>query len=186
MEFTHDLDDALTQLGMSTKGNALRFIKKNFVEDVHYKIVKPNTTGHGGQNKQLIMMTREAFDLCKTTMNMRQRYVPHYKNVEQVRILMSIENQTIGFITTAYTGITDMIRQQRFGTYLVDLYFPEYRLVIECDENGHSDRDPQQEHQREQYIKDCGCEIIRFNPNHRTFDMAVVICQINKVIMKRD
>ena len=33
-----------------------------------------------------------------------------------------------------------MIDQYRIGKYFIDLYFPEHKLGIEIDENGHTDR----------------------------------------------
>ena len=37
------------------------------------------------------------------------------------------------------------ISQKHFKTYRVDLYFPIFRLAIECDEHGHKDRDKKYE-----------------------------------------
>ena len=34
-----------------------------------------------------------------------------------------------------------MIEQYHVDGYRIDLYFPEYKLAIECDEFGHRDRD---------------------------------------------
>jgi very-short-patch-repair endonuclease len=38
------------------------------------------------------------------------------------------------------------------GQYYLDLYFPDYRLVIECDENGHTDRHPSDERERMDFV----------------------------------
>jgi very-short-patch-repair endonuclease len=47
---------------------------------------------------------------------------------------MCIENSTIGFIENSFQGLVDMKRQQKFDKYRVDLYFPAYKLIFECDE----------------------------------------------------
>ena len=42
----------------------------------------------------------------------------------------------------------EMFKQFKVGSYRVDLYIEEYDLVVECDENNHSERDPQKEKER--------------------------------------
>ena len=39
------------------------------------------------------------------------------------------------------------------GPYRIDLYLPDYKIVVEIDELGHRGRDPHQEQCREAYIK---------------------------------
>ena len=56
--------------------------------------------------------------------------------------------------------------QYKLDSYYIDMYIPKYNIAIEVDEMGHSDRDPNKEHIREQYIKDNLTEkILRINPN---------------------
>ena len=58
----------------------------------------------------------------------------------------------------------------------------DYKLVIECDENNHDDRDPIQEKNRENYITSLGNKIIRFNPNDSGFDLSTVLREINVIL----
>lgn len=68
--------------------------------------------------------------------------------------------------------------------YFLDMYLPEYNLVIECDEFGHSKYDKNKDNEREKYIKDkLKCEFIRFNPDARDFNVITVIKEIYKVIL---
>jgi very-short-patch-repair endonuclease len=73
-------------------------------------------------------------------------------------------------------------RQYQFDKYYVDLYFLKYKLVVECDENGHKDRDYNYEKDREKYITVMGNTFIRFNPNNKLFDLSDVLNEINKHI----
>ena len=68
------------------------------------------------------------------------------------------------------------------GKYRVDLYFVDHKLVVECDENGHEDRDSLQEQIRENYLKEAGNKLIRFNPNATDFDLSNVLREINAVL----
>ena len=65
---------------------------------------------------------------------------------------------------------------------MVDLYFIDYKLVIECDENNHDDRDSEQEKIREDYITSLGNKIIRYNPNVSSFDLSNVLREITAVL----
>jgi very-short-patch-repair endonuclease len=38
-----------------------------------------------------------------------------------------------------------MITQYKVIGYRIDLYFLDYKLAIECDENSHNDRNPDEE-----------------------------------------
>lgn len=76
-----------------------------------------------------------------------------------------------------------MVRQYSVGTYRIDLYFPKYRLAIECDEHGHSDRDQEYEQTRQHYIEDkLGCKFIRYNPDSKNYNIFNVLNKIYKEI----
>ena len=76
------------------------------------------------------------------------------------------------------------ISQKHFKTYRVDLYFPIFRLAIECDEHGHKDRDKKYEEQREKHIKKLGITFIRFNPDDSEFNILDVVAKIHNHIMQ--
>ena len=96
--------------------------------------------------------------------------------------IISKEAKFIGCIIKAFaTEVT--ITQYAVGKYRVDLYFPNYNLVIECDEFGHADRDPEKEIARQKYIEDAlDAEFIRFNPDAPDFDIIEIISLIHSYI----
>ena len=100
-------------------------------------------------------------------------------------IAMCIENQTIGFIANSFDGIIETIRQFKIGIYKVDLYFPDYNLVVENDENGHKDRDTDKEKQRQDFILSEGKIILRYNPNKYNFDLSLVLREINRILYNK-
>ena len=181
--FTKNLDELLY---LSTqKFNITRYLKKNYRENIHYIIEKNNETqiGRGGHNKQLYMLTEQAFELLKNSFNLRNTYIVDVSDkIKCLNIGMCIENQTIGFITNAYSNILNVKRQYTMGKYRVDLYFIDYNLVIECDENGHIDRDSTDERNREEFIISLGNKIIRYNPNTNSFDLSNVLREINAIL----
>ncbi len=68
---------------------------------------------------------------------------------------------------------------------LIGTDIPKYNLAIECDEFNHSNRDPEYEEQRENFIKnELNCEFIRFNPDAKNFSTYDVIGDVLKYIEK--
>ena len=60
--------------------------------------------------------------------------------------------------------------------YRVDLYFHDYKLSIEIDENGHSDRNIDCEKKRKRSIEqELGCEFIRVDPEKEEFNIFKAI-----------
>lgn len=181
--YTRNLEELL-DLSIQ-KANLVRHLKKNYKENIHYIINKTyiNKTGSGGHNKTTYLLTEEVFELLKNSYNLRNRYIVDINdNVKQVNICMCIENQTIGFIENSYKNILNVKRQHYIGKYKADLYFIDYKLVIECDEFNHNDRDIVEEKNREEYIKSIGNKIIRYNPNDISFDLSNVLNTINKIL----
>jgi hypothetical protein len=181
--FTQNLDELLYLAGK--KVNLVKHLKKNYRENVHY--IEENSTNphktHGGQNKITFMLTEEAFEIFKNSYNLRNRYIVDVsKDAKCVKFGMCIENQTIGFISNAYSNVLNVKRQHNIGKYRIDLYFVDHKLVVECDENGHEDRDPIQEQIRDNFLKETGNKLIRFNPNAGEFDLSDVLREINAVL----
>ena len=54
--------------------------------------------------------------------------------------------------------------------YLIDFYFPKYKLAIEVDELGHKDRDQAKENKRQNNLKEYfDYKFIRINPDEENF-----------------
>jgi hypothetical protein len=130
------------------------------------------------------MLTEEAFELFKNSFNFRNKYlVAASEQIQVVKFPMCIEGQTIGFIENAYSGLRAMSRQFQIGTYRADLCFTDDLIVVECDEYGHHDRSAAEEMAREEFIKNQGYAIIRYNPNEAGFDLSDVLNRINRRLL---
>ena len=69
--------------------------------------------------------------------------------------------------------------QYNVDGYRIDIYFPEIKLAIECDEFGHRNYQQDEEKIREEHIRNkLNCTFIRFNPDDTNFDIIGVISQI--------
>jgi very-short-patch-repair endonuclease len=190
--FANNLDE-LMHLFTSYKCSVVNFLRNNFRENIHYVILKNihvTDRGRGGNNKIDYMLTNETIDLIKDTYNLKHRYICKIGNSKHVNIIMSLENQTIGFIENSFKNAIHVIREKSFlngvNRYFVDLYFPSFNLIIECDENNHQDRDIINEKLRENYLLSLGNSIIRFNPNDKLFDLSLVFQEIIKILFSNE
>jgi hypothetical protein len=183
-EFTRDLDDLVSHF-KTQKHNLRLHLEKNYRDNIHYiksplKVVDATKKQNGGQNRIIYMLTEEAFELFKNSFNFRNKYlVSASEQIQVVKFPMCIEGQTIGFIENAYSGACAMSRQFQIGPYRADLCFTHNKIVVECDEYGHSDRSIAEEAAREEFINNRGYTIIRYNPNKPGFDLSDVLNDIN-------
>ena len=141
-------------------------------------------------NPRTILITREGANeiLIKT----RKRVSPDVLHILKKfnidttnRKCLTKEQQTLSAITNVFK--TEKFEDQyKIGTYYLDLYFSEYKIVIECDENGHADRKPWKERERMNYVNEkLGIDDsywIRFNPDEEDFDISRVIGRIYRKI----
>jgi very-short-patch-repair endonuclease len=184
--FTRNIEELLYL--SNKKISLVNNLKKNYKENIHYIIKKMNNNikKYGGNNKIDYLLTEEAFELLKNSFNLRNRYIININdNVKQINLCMCIENQTIGFIENSYKDVVNVKRQFMINKYRIDLYFIDYKLVIECDEFNHVDRDVIKEKIREEYILSLGNKIIRYNPNEKDFDISNVLREINKYLFSK-
>jgi len=183
-EFTKNLDELLHITNQ--KHNLTKHLQKNYKENIHYiiKSVDTNNRKRGGHNKRIFLLTESTFELLKNSYNIRNKYIVDISDsVKTINISMCIENQTIGFIENSFKGIVECYRQYIIKPYRIDLYFPKYKLAIECDEYNHIDRDINKEKEREKYIISLGNTLIRYNPNIPNFDLSNILRDIHKVIL---
>ena len=90
----------------------------------------------------------------------------------------SKEQDALRKIMQTFNG-EEMIQQFSVGKYRIGLYFPKYKLAIECDEFHHRDRDIGYEVERQKYIeKLLNCTFLRFNPDAKDFCILEVVDKI--------
>lgn len=184
MEFVKSLDSLLETVS-SSKGNVVKFLYKHFKENTHYVKTYPNVETRkkkGGQNKVDFFLTLDTFNLVHDTFNRRNRYICNKSSIRSVNLLMTLEEQTIGFLSSCFLDIYPYQRQYHIGKYRVDICFTSLKLILECDEFDHNDRNEDYERIRGNFILSEGFSIIRFNPNDVNFSMDVLLRTVNKFI----
>ena len=145
--------------------------------------IKCNTNG-GKQLKSFINYNV----LCKLLVKSRKPSVIDVCRVINFeinsKVYTCIETDTIKSILEAFHGEKTII-QHRIGKYMVDLYFPDYNIIVECDEIHHKSF-IQNDVDRENEIKKLcdGCVFIRYEPHSLDFNIFKVINCIYFAIRK--
>ena len=76
----------------------------------------------------------------------------------------------------------EIIHQFGIGKYRIDLYFPKYKLAIECNVFDHRDRDIGYEVGQQKHMESLlNCNFVRFNPDVKDFCILEVV---NKIFVK--
>jgi very-short-patch-repair endonuclease len=93
------------------------------------------------------------------------------------------EISTINAIMRTFEG-TRMLYQHTVEGYRIDLFFPDCRLAIECDEKDHIAYNGANELHRQQVITSTlDVSWIRYNPDENDFDLLSVINRVHKHMM---
>lgn len=142
-------------------------------------------------NPKTILITRDgAIEILIKT---KKRLTPDIEHILKKFNITTTNKKCLSKEQQCLSVITDVFKTEKFedqynvGTYRLDLYFTEYRIVVECDENGHTDRRQCDEKERMVYVnkelKINDSYWIRFNPDEYGFDASRVIGKIH-VLMK--
>ena len=137
-------------------------------------------------NPKTILITYNG--VCELLLKTRKRISPDVVHILKKfgiettnKKCLTKEQQTLSGITNVFKT-EEFVDQYPIGKYYLDLYFPVYRLIIECDENGHADRRPGDERERMDFVnKELQIDDsnwIRFNPDEKDFDISRVIGRI--------
>ncbi len=182
--FEYNIDVLCTKFN-ATKGNMKRSMKRVGLEQIiDYTVTVPQRKSYGGQNNELVLLTKQAFDqmdLLYATRTRRDVSCVSGK-VAYVKRYMPKETETLDFIHESLQSIVKVERQYQVLTYRIDMYIPDAKLAIECDEQGHKGRDVAYEKQRQQDIETAlGCTFLRYNPDDATFRLATLL---NAVLTK--
>ena len=102
------------------------------------------------------------------------------------KVIACKERQTLYAIMEAFRGLS-MKYQYAVYPYRIDLYFLDYKIAVECDENGHKDYDQKSEKERQQFLEDSlGCQFVRYNPDGQGFSIFKVINKIFTKVQKAE
>ena len=112
-------------------------------------------------------------DFRRTTHKSRTRL-----GFKQYDVILTKEQLVLTKIKSSSEG-GNMQRQNSALDYRIDLYFHEYKLAIEIDENNHSNRNIDYEIKRQKAIEqELGFKFIIIDPHKEEFDIFKAINEI--------
>ena len=99
-------------------------------------------------------------------------------------VINTKEQTIINSIINKFEGENIRTQYSLLG-YRIDLYFHEYKLAIEVDELGHTNRNINNEIERQKALeKELNCIFIRINPDEKDFNIFQEINKIHRHIKK--
>ena len=96
-------------------------------------------------------------------------------NTKQQTIINSIKDTFEGENIQTQYSVLD---------YRIDLYFHEYKLAIEVDKLAHTNRNINNEIERQKALIELNCIFIRINPDEKDFNIFKEINKIHRHIKK--
>lgn len=184
-QYVCDLDDDALVLPC-TKKSLVRILHRHFKDGEDFIQEKAMSTG--GRPRHVYKLSGKCRLQVRAlyALNSRHEVSNSEFNIDYIRRYAPKETETLDFVCTALSGAYTCARQQWFMNqkYRVDLYFPDQRVVVECDENGHVDREQAYERRREADLtRVLNCTFVRFNPDTDDFCMAVLLSRILRALM---
>lgn len=144
-----------------------------------YKVYKKVKTSGGMQTKAFLTFK----GLKKLLSNARnittQKFAKELGFENILCVNTTVEGDTLNAIMTAFDS-EEMIPQYIIKSYRIDIYFPKYKLAIECDESHHNrQKNKDKDTEREKFIKEqLNCTFIRYKPHEDSFNIFQLINQI--------
>ena len=148
-----------------------------------------NSPTNGGEQNMLYLTYNGLLKLLSTTR--KTELIDFSEKVDidiKNRIYSCIEADTIKCLLKSFSG-EEMIEQYVVGDfdYIIDLYFPEYKIAVECDESHHKTmtnnlKDLKRQIAIKDIIKDC--IFVRYDPFCENFTIFNLIKEIFIEIMK--
>lgn len=182
-------EDGIIYLNLEDVARGLGFVDRSKGTDKiiwkrvkKYLCIKNSFRGKDGLPEYI---TKEQVQkLIQSTSRVIDSYWYELSGLTKSTVILSKEQEVIGFIVECLKDIAQINLQHKVGDYKIDLYIPEYNLAIECDEFGHDDRDCEYEINREEYIKkELDCKFIRFNPDSELFRISELMNTILREII---
>lgn len=143
-------------------------------------------------NPKTILLTRDG--VVEILIKTRKLITP---DVEHLLKQFGIKTTNKKCLTKEQNTLSDILKifkiekieiQYPVGKYFLDMYFQEYKIIVECDELGHFDRDPVQEKERVDYINTFlgidDTHWVRFNPDKQDFQISQLVGEIYMVISR--
>ena len=136
----------------------------------------PLQTQGGLQTARCLTFTGVQRVLCKTRSAKSNQLAEAFSIQIFSNLFLPVESETISFLMNVFKGLT-MSPQHFVEKYRIDLYFPDQKLAVECDEeqnHNHLYISKDKVRQAEIQIK-LQCKFVRYRPQEAAFSHAKLV-----------
>ena len=157
--------------------------EKHIEVGLDYKNLREITTKYNSNHgKHRYELVEEPIKVAiKVIMDCNTRLAHKFRvrlGFKQYDVILTKEQSVLTKIMSSFEG-ENMQTQYNVLSYRIDLYFLDYKLAIEIDESGHSDRNIDYEIKRQKAIEqELGCKFIRIDRDKEDFDIFRAINEI--------
>jgi very-short-patch-repair endonuclease len=147
-----------------------------FIEGVDYK-----WSSKRGSPKHIVFFKQGAIKIAEKLPNEKAGNFLDNEGIEK-KHKITHESHYIEIIIEAINNLTPAFKQYSVDGYRIDLYLPDLKLAIECDEQSHKNYNIYRHEFRQYYLEQkMQCQFIRFDPYKKDFNVGIVI---NKILLK--
>ncbi|MDO9558848.1 MAG: hypothetical protein Q7I89_04085 [Syntrophales bacterium] len=150
-----------------------------FIEGIDYKWSLKR-----GSPKFIVLFKEGAIKIAKKLPNEKAANFLVKEGIEK-KHKITPESHYIEIIIESIRNLTPAIKQYSVDRYRIDLYLPDLKLAIECDEQGHKNYNIFRHELRQKELEQkMNCQFIRFDPHKEDFNIGVVINKIFLIILQ--
>jgi hypothetical protein len=137
-------------------------------------------------NKPEVIQASAIVALTQLEMDSDRYAIAQIRDIPEVgKIAITRGQKTIGQIVRAFNHLPS-IPHYHVEPYYVDLYLPNHKIAVECDEDGHQRYTREAESARQAHIESAlHCRFVRYNPDAADFNIGDVIHQIMLLVYSK-
>jgi len=137
---------------------------------------------NGGAQSQVFLTVKGLQKIMTKSRSINAKVVAQHFGMDVLNThVICIESSTLDCIMKAFSG-ENIVLQYQVELYRIDLYFPKFKLAIECDEWHHT-KQHENDAERQRFIETAlNCTFIRYDPCAKSFDIFKLINNIYKHI----
>lgn len=168
-------------LGSTLKIKNIRSSIQYFTKE-EKELINCDTDG-GKQNMNYITIAGVKKLICTTRSHLTRSYAITL-NIQPIDTYkISIEANLIEFLSQIFQGL-NFVTQFRCHIYKIDLYFIDFKLAIECDEEKKHKYQYSKDIKRQKFLEEkLNCKFVRFRPESKNFKIAELINQCILIIL---
>lgn len=187
------------KIRFTTINNVKWFVFKDIMQTLNLKNTSDHSKKISANDKQKMkLITGSGQNMIFTNENGVQQFLQGCRSNNVQTLLNVLSRHITPIIQVKYvckeTSCMRIIQKsfERFspvlqysvGRYRIDLYFPEHKIAVECDEFDHKDRTNEVE--RQQFIEnELKCYFVRFNPDENDFNIGNTINKLLEIFLNR-